>query len=372
MRIGFIVNPIPGMGGRVGLKGTDGVYFEAVRLGARPVSPKRAVEFLRKLREFGVDEKIRIVTCPGVMGAEEAERAGLDVEVLPMEIGDVTTAEDTKRAARMMADMGVDLIVFVGGDGTARDIMDAIGDRKDVLVFGVPSGVKMYSGIFAVNPSAAAEVLCEFVAGRAKTMDFEIMDIDEEEVRRDRFSISLYGYLRGPFVPLLLQGRKQASPTTEDERENQEALARYVVERMVKGDVYILGPGTTVKAVADLLGVEKTLLGVDIYKNGRVIRDVNEQKILSEVEDFNHAWIIVSPIGHQGMLFGRGNQQISPEVIRRVGKEKIIVIATKWKLQGISDGCLKVDTGDPEVDELLRGYIKVYTDYGEWRMMPVR
>jgi len=124
-----------------------------------------------------------------------------------------------------------------------------------------------------------------------------------------------------------------------------------------------------VKAVADLLGVEKTLLGVDLYRDGRVLLDVNEERLLQEIGDFLHTWIVVSPIGHQGMLFGRGNQQISPAIIRRIPREQIIVVATHSKVNSLADRGLRVDTGDP--DRLLSGYIRVLVDYRTWRMLKV-
>jgi predicted polyphosphate/ATP-dependent NAD kinase len=184
--------------------------------------------------------------------------------------------------------------------------------------------------------------------------------------------VKLHGFLKGPFVPMRIQGSKQISPETVDEKENQTAIARYVIEEMRPEATYILGPGTTVKRIAELLGVEKTVLGVDIYKNGKVILDVDERRILEEVEDWQNTWIILSPIGHQGILLGRGNQQISPEIIKRVGKQHIIVAATKSKLQSIEGNVLRVDTGDAEVDSVFRGYIKVVTDYREWRLTPVQ
>jgi len=243
---------------------------------------------------------------------------------------------------------------------------------SETPVLGVPSGVKMYSGIFAVNPLDAAEIVEAFAKETTEMMDFEIIDVDETAVRSDRFSMRLYGLLKGPFVPMRIQGSKQISPETTDEQENQMAVARFIIEEMNPEGIYILGPGTTIKRLADLLGVEKTLLGIDIYKNGSVIKDVNEKKILQEIKDWQNTWIVLSPIGRQGMLLGRGNQQISPEIIKRVEKEKIIVGATKSKIRGIEGGILRVDTGDVKVDTSLRGYIKVATDYREWRLMRVQ
>jgi predicted polyphosphate/ATP-dependent NAD kinase len=372
MKMGFIVNPIAGMGGRVGLKGTDGVLEEAIARGAKPIAPKRGIEFLRTLRERADDTKIDLLTCPGIMGEKEAKTAGSVAQALPMKVGRKTSAQDTKNAVKLLTKAKVDLIVFVGGDGTTKDIFDAMQGGGEVPVLGVPAGVKMYSGIFAVNPSDAAEVVLAFAEREAEIAEFEVMDTDERAIRSDTFAVKLHGFLKGPFVPARIQGSKQLSPETIDEKENQTAIARFIMEEMHPGATYILGPGTTVKRIAELLGVEKTVLGVDIYKKGRVILDADEKRILQQVSDWQNTWIVLSPIGHQGILLGRGNQQISPEIIKRVGKQRIIVAATKSKIQSIEGNILRVDTGDAEADALLKGYIKVVTDYMEWRLMPVR
>ena len=372
LTIGFIVNPIAGMGGRVGLKGTDGeAYKQAIRKGAKPISPNRAVEFLKRLKTLGLESSIRLITCPGLMGASEASSVNFRAEILPMNIGESTTASDTKHAVKLMVKLPVNLIVFVGGDGTARDVHDAMRDLRQIPILGVPSGVKMYSGVFAANPSDAGDIIEAMLNGYAQIVDMEIMDVDEEDFRRNVLSVKLYGYVKGPYVPLRMVGSKQATPETREETENQIAIAKYIVEQMDRDGTYILGPGSTVQKIAEVLGVNKTVLGVDIYRNGSLIKDVDEKTILREIKNAKKVWIIVSPIGRQGMLFGRGNQQISPSIIRRVGKNRILVVATRGKLQSINGGVLRVDTGDPEVDNMLKGYIKVFTDYKEWRMMPV-
>ena len=372
MKVGFLVNPIAGMGGKVGLKGTDNVVNEALMMGAKPVAPERGIEFLKKMKELRLHQQIKLLTCSGVMGEEEIHSASLDADILPMKVGTKTTAENTKKAVRLMARHKVGLILFVGGDGTARDILDALPDYDSIPVLGIPSGVKMYSGIFAANPADAAYIVEAFLREETQLVDFEIMDSDETAIRNDRFSIRLYGFLKGPFLPMRIQGSKQVSPETLDEHENQTAIARFIVEEMDPEATYILGPGTTVKCVADLLDFRKTLLGVDIYRKDKAIKDVNEEQMLKEINDWNNTWIIVSPIGRQGMLFGRGNQQISPKIIQLVGKEKIIVLATKSKIRTIEEGVLRIDTGDAEVDDMLRDYIKVATDYHEWRLLKIK
>ena len=371
MKLGFLVNPIAGMGGKVGLKGTDGVSEKALEMGAKPVASERGVEFLEKFKELGLHQKVELITCPAAMGEEAIHFVGLKADILPIRLKAETTAEDTKQAVKLMAERKVDLILFVGGDGTARDILDALTDLS-IPVLGIPSGVKMYSGIFATSPADAAYIVEAFLKEETQTQDFEIMDADETAIRSDRFNIRLYGFLRGPFLSMRIQGSKQVSPETVDEHDNQVAVARFVMEEMNPKATYILGPGTTLKCLADLLGVEKTILGVDIYSQGRLLKDVNEERMLKEIADWQNMWIIVSPIGRQGMLFGRGNQQISPKIIRLVGKEKIIVLATRGKIRSIEESVLRVDTGDAKVDKMLKGYIRVATDYREWRLLQVK
>ncbi len=375
MKLGLLVNPIAGMGGRVGLKGTDGVLEEAIRRGAEPVAPIRAREFLEALESLSttMDLELTIITCPGPMGADIVKNTNLPFETIDIAINEKTSSEDTRKCVAALYAADVRLLVFVGGDGTARDILDSVNENHldDLLVLGVPSGVKMYSGIFVVNPKDAAEVVRLVTQGTVHPAEFEIMDADEEAYRHDRFVIRLYGYLKAPAVPARFQGAKQASPETVNEHEAQESIARYIIDNMEPGEMYILGPGTTVKTLADLLGMKKTVLGVDVYQDGTVYNDVNEKRLLELVKDPEKTWIVVSPIGHQGMLFGRGNQQISPKIIKLVGKDHIRVLSTPGKLKGIEGKTLKVDTGDSDVDAMLRGYIRVITDYNEVRLVKV-
>lgn len=374
MDLGFLVNPIAGMGGRVGLKGTDGVVERARELGANPVAPERGKEFLMELKKRCKEENvsIRLYTCSGEMGEAEAEEVGLDYTLLPLKIDEETTAEDTRKAVKLLLEKSVDLIAFVGGDGTARDVHDALQESEEnAPVLGIPSGVKMYSGIFTIRPSDAADLVVAFNKGRAELSEFEIMDANENAIREDQFEIKFYGVLMGPFQPMRIQGSKQASPNTETERENQKSIARHVVEGMDEDASYILGPGTTVKSIAEKLEVEKTFLGVDVYKNSEIFLDLNEREILEIIDNWNNVWIVVSPIGNQGLLFGRGNQQISPQIIEKVEREHIIVISTKNKIQSIRENVFRVDTGDCEINEMLRGYIKVIIGYKEWRLIQV-
>ena len=367
IRLGFLVNPIAGMGGAVGLKGTDGdAYIEALRLGAGPVTPERGRRFLSSIKNRNM---IFIVSAPGVMGENLVKESGIKFRVSGSPgSGETTSAEDTKRFVGEIMKEGVDILVFVGGDGTSRDVFDVVGSKKPVL--GVPSGVKMFGSVFAVSAEAAAEVVDAFVGGDVEIVEKEVLDINEEAFRKSRLDVKLYGYMKVPTVRDLVQAGKEPSRPRESQIENQRAIAKRVVEDMEGEVLYLLGPGTTTRTIADELGVGKTLLGVDAVYGGELVgEDLNEKEILGLLARFEEARIIVSPIGGQGFIFGRGNQEFSSEVLRSVGKESVVVVATRDKMDKLS--CLRVDTGEAEVDEMLRGYIKVMIDYREWRLIKV-
>ncbi len=363
-RIGLIVNPVAGMGGSVGLKGTDGEMHEkALELGAEPVTPKRTKDTLAHLERT---DEMAFLAAPGRMGAAYLEALDVPLTVVG-EIGEQTTAQDTKRIAQAMVDRGVDLLIFVGGDGTARDVCDALD--TDVPVVGVPAGVKVFSAAFAVSARAAAEMVDDFVAGATLTEE-EVLDIDEDAYRDDVLASRLYGTLMVPDVRASLQPAKAASNVSAPSEELKQDIARSIVERMEPEILYLLGPGTTVRAIADELGVSKTLLGVDAVQGGEIVAaDVNEEDILHLLERYPERKIIVTPIGGNGFIFGRGSKQFTPKVIRKVGRDNVAVVGTWNKVNKLD--CLRVDTGDLALDETLSGYIKVTVGYREWMMMEV-
>ena len=357
--IGFIVNPVAGMGGAVGLKGTDGkaILNQAIALGAKPIATQRAETFLTQLSP--VKENLTLIVGAGSMGEDQAKKCGFNYKVFG-ENKQETNSEDTQFIAKGIVAAGVDLLVFCGGDGTTRDILKAVDLKAPVL--GVPTGVKMHSAIFAVNPQAAARVVATFLWGGLPLREAEVMDVDEQAFRQGHLSAELYGYLLSPSEPHLIQGNKMESPMTENEVENQAAIAIYIIEEMKPEIIYLVGPGTTTRTISDLLDQKKTLLGVDLFQKKKIVtQDVNEKQILQAING-KATKIIVTPIGGQGFIFGRGNQQISSKVIRQVGFDNIIVVATKSKLDRLES--LRVDTGDPELDGRFRDHgIRVVVDY---------
>jgi predicted polyphosphate/ATP-dependent NAD kinase len=366
-RSGLVVNPVAGLGGRVGLKGSDGAEIQrrARALGAEPQAQERAVEALVRLRQV---EGLEVVAYPGEMGADAARAAGLEPTVCGEIRPGATTAADTRRAARQMREMGVDLLLFAGGDGTARDVYEAVGLEQAAL--GIPAGVKIHSAVYATHPRSAGELAALYLQGLVEGLrEAEVMDIDEEAFRQGALSARLYGYLKIPYRTSLVQSQKVPSA---GEGAAVAAIAEDVAEKMEAGVLYILGPGTTTRAIAEELGLEKTLLGVDaVVRRGQEVElvavDVNEAKLLALLDERGEqgARIVVTPIGGQGYILGRGNQQISPKVIRRVGREGVLVVSAPDKLHALGSQPLLVDSGDRAVDEMLSGYTLVVTGYNE-------
>ena len=365
--IGFIINPVAGMGGAVGLKGTDGnkILNKAIALGAKPIASAKAEIFLSNLST--AKDHIKFLVGAGEMGEFRVKKLGFNCKVLG-QAKIQTSPKDTQIIAHQMQESQVDLLIFCGGDGTARDILKAV--TLSVPVLGVPTGVKMHSAVFAITPQAAARVALRFLFASLPLRETEVMDVDEQAFREGHVSAELYGYVLSPFEPHLIQGNKMESPMIESEIQNQAAIALYVIEEMKPTNLYIIGPGTTTRTIGDLLDQKKTLLGVDLFQNKEITaKDVNEKKLLQAIEGRN-SQIIVTPIGGQGFIFGRGNQQISPKIINQVGLDNIIVVATKSKLDRLES--LKVDTGDSKLDAELRARgISVISDYKVKRKMPV-
>lgn len=359
-KIGLIVNPFAGIGGRVGLKGSDGIETvkKAIELGAVSPAPERAIITLKKISIL--QKEIKLYTYPYEMGEDEAKDSGF---INPVVIGTIvkgeTTPEDTKKAALKMAKRGVELLLFVGGDGTARDIYDAID--SEVPVLGIPAGVKIHSSVFAITPQHAGDLVEKFIKKDLPLRATEVMDLDENLFRKGKISAQLYGYMNVPFERKLIQGAKSRSSfSTNKIRE----IAQFIVDNMSEEYYYILSTGTTVKAIGDILRIDKTLLGVDlVYKKKLIGKDLNEKELLKFIVD-KRAKIIVTVIGGQGYIFGRGNQQISPQIIRMVGKKNLIVIATQDKLISLGRPLL-VDTGESGCDKYLSGYMRVITGYNE-------
>ena len=351
MRIGLVVNPIAGMGGRVGLKGTDGKVDEARQRGAAPRAPDRAGRMLDRLSELAPDTEL--LTADEPMGASLARDAGFEPTVVYTPDGTETTVDDTATSVAAFITEAVDLVVFVGGDGTAADVAEALSETE-IPMLGVPAGVKVYSSVFAVSPEDAADI----VVGFERTERREVMDIDEDDYREGEVNPELRAVAHVP-VTDELQSSKQLGGGTVD------SLADGIADGVDPTRTYVLGPGSTVGTIKSALGFEGSPIGVDVWRDGEVLAlDASEADILDVLGEDNV--IVVSPIGGQGFVFGRGNPQLSPDVI---GRCEVEIVASRSKLDGLS--VLRVDTDDPDLDEELRGWRKVRVGRFERRMMKV-
>jgi len=369
MKIGFLINPIAGMGGKVGLKGTDGVLDQAIELGAQPVAQEKAEKMLSHLHEI-YPEKIDWLTCCGDMGAKILNEAGYEFTIA-YDASEETNQNDTLAAAKSFMELGVELIVFCGGEGTARDIVSLI--EKKVPVLGIPSGVKMYSGVFGISPTRTADVLASFLKGEIGLAEVEIMDLDEDEYRDGNWSVRLYYSAMTPFESTLVQSSKMMIEEASDEAIKEE-IAEYVEELVDEqpDTLFLLGPGGTLEFIGSYLKVEKTLLGIDAIAGGQQVgKDLNEEGLLELFENYNKIKLILSPIGSQGFVLGRGNLQLSPQVIRIIGRDNIMVVSTPAKLKRTQ--VLRFDTGDAELNKELagRGWFSVVIGYRLSRLAEV-
>lgn len=359
-KIGLIVNPVAGLGGSVGLKGSDGMVEEALARGAVPQSESRAKVAMQEL--LSMKDSVTVYTGPGSMGQAVAEDLGFTCVVMENEFASSTSAEDTKVLSLWLQEQGMDLILFAGGDGTARDICTTAGETTVFL--GVPAGVKIHSPVYARSPSTAGRLAAMYLQDQVEAViEEEVLDIDEEQYRQEIINTKLYGYLRIPGEPSYTQCRKCSSGASEED--SMSSIAAYVADQMKKDTYYLIGAGTTTRAVMRELELENTLIGVDIVCNfDLVANDVYGSQILDYIGD-QPAKLVVTVTGGQGFLFGRGNQQLTPQVLRRIGKENILILATKEKIVKLRGQPLLVDTGDRELDNSLSGYWPVICGYNE-------
>jgi len=369
-KLGLIINPLAGLGGSVALKGSDGVAEQALALGAKPKAQGRAKVALEQVQELS--DAIKVITIAGDMGQNTVAQMGFDYELIDLALQqpDTTSAQDTVNAALKMKAMGVDLLVFVGGDGTARDICNAVEDSCPVL--GIPAGVKIHSGVYGITPKASGTVIKMLVNGELvdlKTQD--VRDIDEDAFRNNQVKAKLYGEMlvpeAGQFVQSVKQGGIEQAELVLDD------MAAYLVQELEDDVLYLVGSGKTTQHFMQYLHLDNTLLGVDAMCNEEIIQnDLSEENILDLLDQYTDVRLIISVIGGQGHVFGRGNQQLSPEVIKRITRNNIQILCTKSKLTQLAGRPLIADTGDAQLDEALSGHIEVITGFNDKVLYPIQ
>jgi predicted polyphosphate/ATP-dependent NAD kinase len=367
------------MGGRVGLHGTDGPHLvaEASRRGALPVAAQRAARCMARLARRG---GVEVLAAPGPMGGDVLPPRGLAVRQLDLGLGSVTSAADTEAAARLFLESGAELVLFAGGDGTARDIVGVIGDALPVL--GIPSGVKMRSGVFAVGPEAAAELAADFLADPSRPVGCaEILDVPgpggsasmgEPPQAGDGAGLGsqLFGVAKVPLAPKGRLAGPKSSSTTGGEAE-LDALAESVAAELLPDVLYLFGPGTTTGRVLGSLGIKATPLGAHAVVGGKLAgADLSETEILALMGCYERTKLVIGVVGGQGFLLGRGNQQLGRRVLSNLGDEDVMVIASSSKLLALPSPSLYVDLGE-EAPEWLSGYRRVRVGPQRYMMMRI-
>ncbi|SIQ86383.1 Predicted polyphosphate-or ATP-dependent NAD kinase [Shewanella morhuae] len=368
-RLGLVINPLAGLGGSVGLKGSDGVAAEALALGAEPKAAMRMMQALEVIRDYR--DEIEVITASGSMGEDVAKALGFTTRVV-YHTPEKTQARDTQAVARVLLDEPLDLLLFAGGDGTARDVYSVCeqADIDDKLpVLGVPAGVKIHSGVYGITPHASGMVVKMLLDGElVSLMSADVMDIDEVAFRQGTVRAKRFGELLVPAEPRYVQAVKMGGKEV-DELVLAD-IAADVINQM-EDELYIIGSGSTVAFMMEELKLDNTLLGVDLIQHKKLIgSDLTANELLKLTQD-KPTKLVITLIGGQGHIFGRGNQQLSPALIRRIGKDNIIILATKTKLKALEGRPLIVDSGDPKLDRELGGYYKVITGYHDYVMYQV-
>lgn len=373
-KLALVINPYAGIGGAVALKGSDGtaVRAEALARGAELKAGQRVRTALAYLAPF--QERIRFLTAAGDMGAAVLDELGFQYDVVYQPTQTQTEAEDTQAAVQAIAESHPDLLIFAGGDGTARDVVKGLGGQE-IPAIGIPAGVKIHSAVYAVSPSAAGKVLYALLNGELTTLRAaDVMDLDEDAYRSGKVKAKRFGELQVPGELEYMQAVKIGGRESDDLVLAD--IAADVIEGMESDALYLMGSGSTVAFIMEELGLENTLLGVDVICNEKVIAtDVTgrqlEALVLEARKKGQDVYMVTTLIGGQGHIFGRGNQQFTPTVLRTVGREHLILVATKAKLQALQGRPLRVDTGEPELDDEWAGFIAVVSGYHDRTMVAV-
>lgn len=358
LRVGLVVNPVAGLGGPGAYKGSDGNWQDALAEGYKPTAPDRARRFVK---ECGPD--LHWVAAPGLLGADFAPGCQIVLPELMPELGK-TTRDDTIHAAAAVRDAKVDLLCFVGGDGTAADVCTAVDGKQACL--GVPAGVKITSAVFTHDVEEAAWLVQQLRPG-FETILRDVTDLDEVAYRTGHVDIELKGNLRVPMSPAIQSGKVATSTDTP-----LEPLIEQVLQEWDADALHFIGAGSVCQAIKDQFWGKPTLLGVDAIQGSRITALDLDDRQIADLTDGQLAAggkvrIVLSTIGGQGMLLGRGTQMFRPEVLKKIGWESLRVVAPPEKLLGLR--ALHVDTGDPEFDLTAPKHIRVTTGWNESRMM---
>jgi predicted polyphosphate/ATP-dependent NAD kinase len=361
LRVGLIVNPVAGLGGTAALKGSDGAETQRLALARGATSRvdervRAALAPLRdRLREF------EFSTWGGAMGAGVLRACSIESRVIGMP-ANPSSATDTRAAGRALANERIDVLLFAGGDGTARDLAAVLPLGTPVI--GIPSGVKMHSGVFAITPADVGQILLRLQSGGLVAAEVaEVHDVDEDALRDGRVATRYYGELSVPRIGGHLQHVKEGG--REVEALVLAEIAESIAERVMDTRATVaLGPGSTVAAVKRRLGIEATLLGFDVWRDGRTVAIDADAATLRAIADAETKWVLSFTRG-QGFLIGRGNQQLTADLLRAIPRRNLWIAASRTKLLSLDGRPLRVDSGDVDVDRSLRGLIEIVSGYAD-------
>ena len=376
VRLGLLVNPDAGLGGRLGLKGSDGQAEIARSRGAQDRSGPRMRAMLDHLITISKEnlDGIQWYVSKGRMGTDWISPAISSLEIIHSSSSS-TDAKDTSQLVGSMIGSDIDLLVYAGGDGTTRDVVAALSEygRPELPIIGVPTGVKMHSGCFASSPKAAAEVLSAWLEGDLLLSSTEVLDLDEDLYRKGKWVVKLYAEAITPASPRWMQGSKMRVEASGEE-EIIQGLADHVRETLFDDRMMIVwGSGGTLRTIGGILGFELNTLGIDITVGGNIIgSDLDENEILSALKEHQgDVILLLSPMGGQGFLIGRGNLQLSPDVLKIIGVNRVLGIVTPAKMLTLRS--LRIETGDSEMDQRFsdKKYLKVLQGYRTTRVLKV-
>ena len=391
MRLGIVVNPDAGLGGKLGFKGSDGRAEEARAAGAVDRAGPRMHQCLNHLLGLATSSlnrsgvTLELLVWEGRMGSTWLPSLETDAPFTVEVLGttpDSTSPEDTTKLVQELVKAGAEALVYAGGDGTTRDIvkaLEAMGeDAQKTALIGVPGGVKMHSGCFATTPKAAAEVALSFALGDLRTAITEVMDLDETVYAKGEWKVRMYGEAWTPSSPRFMQGAKEQVERVSEE-DTIEGLAHHVATLLAdEPDLMVVwGSGGTLRRMGEHLNQELTLLGIDVQHGDTVHNDLNEHGLLEVISahvDENGQrplLLLLSPMGGQGFLIGRGNLQLSPAVLRLIGHGNILGVATPSKLIGLE--AVRIDTGDDDLDAEFQAkrFIKILQGFRTTRLIRV-
>ena len=366
LTVGLVINPLAGVGGPLAHKGSDNLHLPDYLLanGQNLHSFKRTADFCLALGEMA--KNITWWAPKGLMGGDVLQSLGIAFQSTAAEVTASSSALDTQAVVAEYCSKKVDLIVFAGGDGTAADVAQVIARLNPAqLALGIPAGVKIQSSVFAINPTAAGQLVAALVRGELLHVESaQVRDLDEVALQQGQVKSRYLGTMLVPYDGRFVQSIKQGGLVAEELIISD--IAAYLKELIPSNATVVFGPGKTMADLQDAMGLPYTLLGFDVFAGSECLaRDANVQELSRLLTSAAEPWVFLTVMGGQGHIIGRGNQQLSAGILKIIGRNAVHPIATKEKLASVGRGILLIDSGDRVLDEQWQGLIPVICGYRE-------